>query len=49
MFEKEFSKASKQDVMKLVGAVERMDRSEATKRDYKILIVVSTDMLPKVI
>jgi integrase/recombinase XerD len=38
MFGKEFSKASKQDVMKLVGTIERMDRSEATKHDYKMLI-----------
>ncbi|NJD52503.1 MAG: hypothetical protein FIB07_06490 [Candidatus Methanoperedens sp.] len=35
VFGKDFSKASKQDVIKLVGAIERMDRSEATKRDYK--------------
>ena len=36
LFGKEFNKASKQDVMKLVGDIERMDRSESTKRDYKI-------------
>jgi integrase len=38
LFGKEFNKASKQDVMKVVGDIERMDRSESTKRDYKILI-----------
>ncbi len=38
LFGKEFNKASKQDVMKVVGEIERMDRSESTKRDYKILI-----------
>jgi integrase/ribosomal protein L40E len=38
LFGKEFNKASKQDVMKVVGDIERNDRSESTKRDYKILI-----------
>jgi integrase len=38
LFGKEFNLASKQDVMRVVGFIERMDRAESTKRDYKILI-----------
>ncbi len=38
LFGKEFNLASKQDVMRVVGLIERMDRAESTKRDYKILI-----------
>ena len=38
LFGKEFNMASKQDVMRVVGFIERMDRAESTKRDYKILI-----------
>jgi len=38
LFGKDFKTASKQDVMRTVGLIERMDLAESTKRDYKILI-----------
>ncbi|MFH1323529.1 MAG: hypothetical protein ABIH80_06890, partial [Methanobacteriota archaeon] len=38
MVGKDFKSISKQDVMSLVGRIERMDRVDRTKQDYKILI-----------